>query len=318
MLFKTYPLHARLKSSPGEDEEVSVVGGLMVKKIVKSALGLSFLLMTACAGEPKSILDQLIKEKNFIPFELPMESTRVGTMLRGNANEMYLVARPEKCFPDLEGDDSLRWLQSTTLPQQYQRIEFSANVDVNAVLGIGNDTVKVKSQLHNVKTIEIQFKGAMVEFLEEGNFLRYHDAMMSQECRNLLKQSPFIAQGLRIESMRFVFKDEQKGEINLIGKVQEYVDIAAGVKWHIEDNYSLIIETPKYIGYRMGKLETVGDAKSILYASTTNGDGEWLFKRLDEIRVVENKSSNSRFQPQVQQKLSLPQLPKIFKAEPLF
>lgn len=295
----------------------------MLAKTLKLILGASFLGLGACAGgEPKSILDNLIKDKNFIPFELPMESTRVGTMIRGNANEMYLVARPEKCFPDFEGDDSLRWLQSTNLPQQYQKIEFSADVDVNAVLGIGNDTVKLKGNLHNVKTIEIQFKGAMVEFLEEGNFLRYYETTMSNECRNLLKQSPFIAQGLRIEAMSFIFKDDQKGEINLDGKVNEYVDIAAGVKWHIQNNYSLVIDTPKYIGYRMGKLEVSANEKTVLYASTTDEGGDWLFKRLDEIRIVDDQtqasqsgSPNQLFQKQTQKKISIP---KIFRAEPLF
>lgn len=298
---------------------------LMFQVCVKLALGAFFLFLSACAGEPKSILDQLIKDKNFIPFELPMESTRVGTMIRGNSKEMYLVARPEKCFPDFEGEDSLRWLQSTNLPQQYQKIEFSSNVDVNGVLGIGNDTVTLKSNMQNVKTIEIQFKGAMVEFLEEGNFLRYHDTEMSEECRRLLKQSPFIAQGLRIEAMSFIFRDEQKGEIQLDGKVQEYVDIAAGVKWHVQNNYSLVIETPKYIGYRMGKLEVVGEEKSVLYASTVDGDGEWLFRRLDEIRVQESKKKNQRpqFQTQIQPQgqglqKSSSRLPKIFPAEPLF
>jgi hypothetical protein len=264
----------------------------MFKTFVKLSVVALCSALAACAGEPKSLLDQLIKGKNFIPFQLPMESTRVGTLVRGNSNELYLVARPEKCFPDFEGENSLRWLQSTDLPQQFQKIEFSANVNINSLIGIGNETVKFKTNIQNVKTVEIQFRGAMVEFLDEGNFLGFYESEMGSECRRLLTYAPFIAQGLRIESMSFIFRDEKKGEISLEGKVQEFVDIGAGVKWHVQNNYSLVIETPKYIGYRMGKLQVSGDERMILYASTTTGKGDWIFKRLDEIRTQKSREKS--------------------------
>ena len=299
----------------------------MSQGFVKLIMGAVSMSLSACAGEPKSLLDQLIKDKKFIPFEMPMESTRVGTLLRGNAQEMYLVARPEKCFPDLEGENSLRWLQATNLPQQFQKIEFSANAnaDLNGLMGIGNDTVTFKANIQNVRTIEIQFKGALVEFLEEGNFLRHYGTEIGEECRRLLQYAPFIAQGLRIEAMSFVFRDEKKGEILLDGKVHEFVDIAAGVKWHIQNNYSLVVETPKYIGYRMGMLEMAGNQASILYASTANAQGEWIFRRLNDARGRSSQTKSQTLQIEsrdqfLNQKLQRHErrVPQVFPAEPLF
>jgi len=252
----------------------------MKRKILFSLL--SSVLLSACGESPRNLLDQVVKEKSFIPFQLPMPSTRVGTMLNGNDREMYLIARPERCFPDLAGPSSLRWVQPTDLPSQYRKVEFGFHTDVNPIIESGNLLVTFKATAKYVKTVQIELKDASVEFLDEASFRNFYVTGMSEECKGLLAQYPFIVQGLRIEAMNFVFKEESGVVIDLTARIEEIVDIAAGVNWRIENNYTLNISTPKYIGYRMGKLGNSTSKLGLMYASTTDENGNWVFKDLND------------------------------------
>lgn len=235
------------------------------------------LLLIIGACSPRSELDKVIKQKHFIPFELPMPSTRVGTLLHGNNNELYLVAPPERCFPDLAPDHNLRWIQATDLPNEDRKISFDFNINVNPVFTSGNAVVTFKGAATFVKNVQVEFQGASVEFLDETNFQNYYANSMSGECKRLLSQYPFLGQTLRIEGMSFTFKDQAGANIDLTANLSQIVDISAGVKWNIENNYTLVISTPKYIGYRMARLSDPNSAH-LEYASTVDPDGNWIFQ----------------------------------------
>src|SRR5262249_16986687 len=115
----------------------------MLKRI--AILSLVTLAFVACGKDPQALLNAVIMEKGFIPSKLPMADTRVGTMVWGNNNEMYLVARPETCFPDEKSTLPLRWLQPTDLPSQYKRVEFSFSARNNPVISVGNPVVTFNS-----------------------------------------------------------------------------------------------------------------------------------------------------------------------------
>ncbi|MGZ3695669.1 MAG: hypothetical protein ACXWQO_16275 [Bdellovibrionota bacterium] len=259
-----------------------------MKKILMVALAIPSLL--ACK-DPRTVLNGAIQDKHFIPYELPMASTRVGTILKGNDKEMYLVARPERCFPDLPDSQSLRWTQPTDLPAQYKTIQFAFNASANAILGSGNASISLKASASYVKTVELEFKGASVEFLDEMNFGQYFANGMTEECHKALAKYAFIGQGLRIESMKFIFKDAAGGNIDLTGKLSEIVDISAGVSWKLENNYTLIIETPKYIGYRMAKIDTSTGEFNLQYATTTEKDGSWIFRDITNFLMKLNEET---------------------------
>lgn len=237
------------------------------------------LVLSAC-GSPRDALNKVIREKNFIPYEMPMPSTRVGTMLRGNNSEMYLVARPEKCFPDT-APQPLRWIQPTDLPSEYRQLEFGFNLAISPIFSTGNFSLGFRASANDVKTVQIEFTNPSVEFLDESAFHIYYQQVMSEECKSLLTQYPFIGQGLRIESMSFVFKDSRGAAINLTSRVGEIVDISPGVSWRIDRDYTLVITTPKYIGYRMAQLISSSSGVKLSYASSANSHGHWIFRDVD-------------------------------------
>ena len=100
---------------------------------------------------------------------------------------------------------------------------------INAV----SPTITLKANAYYVKTVQLEFEGASVEFLEEMNFYHFYLNGMSEECRSLLGRYPFIGRGLRIESMKFIFKTEARMSIDPDAKLPEIADISAGVRWRI-------------------------------------------------------------------------------------
>lgn len=272
-------------------------------KLFKSGVIMATLLLVAC-NDGRKFLDAAIQSKMFIPYELPMPSTRVGTVFRGNSKAMYLVARPEKCFPDLSADQALRWVQATTLPDQYRKVEFGFDVSANPALNMGSETLSLKANIKYVKTVSLEFTGASVEFLEESSFMDYYKNSMSAACKSLVNQYPFVGQGLRVESMRFQFKDEFGGAINLSATLPQIVDIAAGVNWHIENHYTLIIDSPKYIGYRMAKLGSNPKGQTeIFYATSTDKKGNWNFRSVEDPRKSSKASVPMVGKPQIAESL---------------
>lgn len=228
--------------------------------------------------DPRSVLDKAIQDKHFIPYELPHPYTRVGTVMHGTNKEMYVVYRPERCFPELPGDRSLRWVMPTDLPSEYRSIQFDFSAKANVILNLGTPTITLKASASYVKSVELEFGGASVEYLEEGNFKQYLAGGMPSECRAALEENPFIGQGLRVETMRFVFKEAAGTSVDLDAKLSEVVDISGHVSWKVEDKYTLVIETPKYIGYRMARVSGTPDRPRLEYATTTDKDGAWIFR----------------------------------------
>lgn len=251
----------------------------MLKRL--STLLLMSTMLSACS--PRAFLDKVIKEKGFIAFQLPMPSTRVGTVLRGNNNEMYLVAKPETCMPETFEGQSLRWIQPTDMPSQYKKVEFGFTTEIIPIFAIGNGVINFKPEVgaNYASTVSVEFKNPSVEFLDEYAFKTYYERGASEDCKTLLRQNAFIGQGLRVEQMRFQFKDKKGGFVKLGINLSGMVDITPGVSWQIESEYTLVINTPKYIGYRMAQINPLPTLK-LLYASTIDTKGNWLFRDVDK------------------------------------
>src|SRR5262249_32362205 len=111
-----------------------------------------------------------------------------------------------------------------------------------------------------------------------------------------LVKYPFIGQGLRVESLSFVFKDDAGVAINLTANLSKIVNITVGVNWQIDNDYTLTISTPKYIGYRMAKLDNSTGQLQINYATSLDDKGNWLFKSVDQALLMGAHSGASSIQ----------------------
>lgn len=241
--------------------------------------------MAGCSAAPTTYLHSVIESKNFIPFQMPLESTRVGTILRGSNKDMRLIAPLQECFPDMmpEGD-SYRWVQKTSLPSQSKKIQLGVSADLQSIALSGNEVFSFNAGVNFLHSVEWEFKGATIEFFNEGLFLKkWLEGEISGFCRLYLKKYPFIGVGLRVEEMSFKFQNSAGGYVNLKKDLENLMNINPGVNWYFENEYTLKIETPKYIGYKMARLNVAGDHLPYLeYANSVDKNGNWEFYNPDK------------------------------------
>jgi hypothetical protein len=230
-------------------------------------------LFSSCSS-PEDAYKQAIEQLGFIAFANPLAQASVGTILRGTAKENFLAASSADCF----SNDT--WFDNPTdLPTEDRSVSFGFTADANAVLSSGNSTVTLNANATFVKSVQLSFGDAYVEQLDEFKFGNFYRNQMSEQCKELLDLYPFINQAIKVSTMQFVFKDEQGGSIQLTADmIGGILVIKPGVTWSIDNDYTLTITTPKYIGYQLAEMAP-GDRSGIIskYAGNVDSTGNWNF-----------------------------------------
>ena len=67
--------------------------------------------------------------------------------------------------------------------------------------------------------------------------------------------------------------------------IDSVVHIETHASWEVENKYTLNINTPKFMGYRLAQLSAESGAPLLIYATSVNNHGDWIFKG------IENKKS---------------------------
>lgn len=246
----------------------------------KLILLLSAYFLIGC-GSPKKEFWNFIQDKNYIPYATPLGEAGVGTIVKGNAKNLRLAVKPQRCLPDMVNGipTNLRWAQETVLPSEYSNFEVGFKVDLSPLTYAANPLLQFNMSYGQAKFVNIQFEGATIESLEEVPFGAYYKNYMSDECIQFIESYPFIVQALKIEKMKFEFKTKNQGSIYINpGNISDIVNIGAGVSWKIEKGTSLVVDTPKYIGYQVAKLSRSDNGMINRYATKIDKKGEFQFE----------------------------------------
>ncbi len=265
----------------------------MLNKNLIKILSLGFGLFLAACGSPKDEFKKVIKDEGYIPYNTPLESAGVGTIIQGKPSAMHVATRPERCFPNRspEGNETgLRWMTKTNLPSVYKDFKVDFGVDLSDILTPGNPLVNLNLSYSRAKKVEVKFDGASIEYLDEFNFYYYYNLLMTDYCKDLLKSSPFIVQALQIEKMSFKFYEANGVGIELSpGMLGDVMKIGTGVNWKIENTYELVIDTPKYIGYQVGFMDADTPGKIGFLANELKGDA-YKYVQIDQVPVPETSN----------------------------
>lgn len=232
-----------------------------------------FFLIGACGG-PGNVLHEKLKSYGYIAYKTPLQFAGTGTLVGGNANNLSLIAHPQTCFPtEMEGQaTNLRKKDFTTFPTTKETIAFEGGQKARLfdVLDAGSPSISMGIEIKNVKTIELEFKGAHIEYLDAIKLTEFYQNNMSNLCKAYLNEVAFIIQAVRINQMRLNFYGEGHRIIKIgIDNIKGYVNLAPNVEWRIEQESSLVIDTPKYIGYQLGSLREAQNGFSIYRSSRT-------------------------------------------------
>lgn len=245
-------------------------------------LGFAVWMLTAC-GSPESYFEDAIIKEGYIPYSMPMSSAGVGTIIQGGPEAMRVITRPDRCFPNYMGPNvptGLRWTTETALPSTYESFQLGFGADLKGIMSVGNPLANLNLGYTKAKNVQIEFEGATVEFLDEWSLYHYYINQMEEVCHEFLNDMPFVLQALRIEKMKFTFYNSSGVQISLSpGMIGDIMNIGVGVNWKIENRQSLIIDSPKYIGYQVGFMNELNPGRIGWYAHKVKKD-QFDFKQV--------------------------------------
>ena len=251
-------------------------------KVHRLFLCLSFFL--AACGNPIAQLKTQLKKDGYILYQTPLAEAGTGTLLGGAPSSMSIIAGPDTCFPEQMNGTStqIRKTDAAAIANYSKTVSFAGNaaVDLSKFMQTGNPLFNIGAGIDSSTTIELQFGGVQVEYLDSVLLESYYNTQMSGECKAMLNSAGFIIQALRVDKMQYAFNRVGNGYIQLtLDNVSQYFNIDANAKYHIEQNYLLTFDTPKYIGYQLGRLQTADKGISLERASTVVLN-QYVFKSL--------------------------------------
>ena len=127
----------------------------------------------------------------------------------------------------------------------------------------------------------MQLNEVHVEYMDAIQLSQFYREQMSSICKDYLDKVGFIIQAIRIEQMKLQFIRENHQIIDLnLKKVEEILDISSDIDWKIEQNSTLVIDTPKYLGYQLGTLKRDDDGLALYRATKTYND-RFIFESMD-------------------------------------
>lgn len=217
-------------------------------------------------------------------YQNPIAKAGTGTLIGGRPNSMMYVADPQTCFNDnYELPVQLRRIDHIELPDIAKtiKVEGGVNADLLNVLGTGEAPIRAGVGFNKVQTIELSFEDVQLEYLDSVAIKYYYDNVMDETCKDFLDQVGFIIQAIKVGKMRFVFTDKNGAKIELSTPViEDILRLGVDIEYSIENRYSLIIETPKYLGYQLGQLRKSDNGYTLYRASTTKKN-QYVFKSIN-------------------------------------
>lgn len=250
---------------------------------------LIFIVMFGLGGSPVwanplGFLKREIRKSGYILYRNPLSSAGTGTLVGGSPNSVSIIADPQTCFPDqIDGKETLiRRVEDTNLGSISQTTQFEGRVGVDLIkfMNNGNSMFKIGVGGESIQSIELSFEDAKIEYIDTILLMDFYRNHMNEACKKILDKVGFVIQALRVNKMRYAFKNKTGGYLKLtMDGISEYLDINADVKYHIEQDYQLVIDTPKYIGYQLGRLREKDQGLS-LYRAHRTFLNRYLFRSL--------------------------------------
>jgi hypothetical protein len=256
----------------------------------KSILFICSIALLVSCNPIKEMKDSIV-ETGHIRFPNPMEDAKTGTLVGGSPDELLMVAPHDACFPD--DVPGLRKQDNTNVASKYQSYSFSggAKAGLLDLLGTGNAAIGAGLDYHYASEVRLEMEGVKIEYFDSimlakyfrGQLTNKHGVpyIMPEECKEYLQYTGFIIQALRVEKLKFTFMNSQGVKMHINPKnIGVFLDIGLNASYHVENHTSLIIDTPKYIGYVLGRFRPEEDG-IVLYRASKVKYGKFDFKSID-------------------------------------
>ena len=262
----------------------------MLQKWVRICLLFGSQLLIQC-GNGQDDFYKRIEGLGYIPYRMPVAVSGTGTVVGGVANRPTLFAHPETCFPyHLANNQTLRRTDTVSM------FHFDREFDIRgyqrqmlfSMLGTGTPSIGVGFDLKSVQKIRLHARGASVEYFDGIYLQEFYNNQMTENCKELLDRVGFVVQALRVDQLEFTFVSQHNTEIQLSTEnLPQFLSIDAGVKWRIKDYTRLYIDTPKYIGFQLARLQRV-DKGLAIYRAAKVRNNTFVFENMGHFGLDAN------------------------------
>ena len=235
-------------------------------------LALCVMTQVSCGQGPN--YHNILMNAGYIPYKTPLAVGGTGTLYGGRADSLSIVAHPETCFPYMiDGEaTNIRKIDQTNLPM----VDSSFSITGNTI-GDLKQFFDLKNDLNNVKTVEIKFTDVQVEYMDLIALTHFYNEGMSQICKNYLDSIGFIIQALRVNKLEVNFFNSSKELMNL--KEAQFTSNSLNLSWHIDRRTTLVIDSPRYIGYQMGWFQKTDNGIALNRANKMS-NGRYVFQNI--------------------------------------
>lgn len=261
------------------------------------------LVLVACGNaNPEALLHAEVLNVGFIPYETPLEFAGTGTLVGGKPLEMQLIAPPESCFPNqIEGAPTqLRVVDNTELPMKSSAFQVTGNARLGLVdaLGKGNSPLSVGVSFNKAQRVDFSYTRPKREYFDAIKLTGFYRNRLPEICKDYLDKVGFISEAIKVDEMRFKFYASNGAAIDLTAiDPKTMLQISLGTSWQVANSYELVISTPKYIGYRMGRLTRGDNGVSLCRASKVSKEGNYQFDCLNSFKDFAGLHSQSFVPP---------------------
>lgn len=258
-----------------------------------SICALSALALTGCekpiTDDPISALNGLVGEYGFIGFENPLEESGTGTMLAGRPTALSYIASANECFSHEALD---RNFDTQHFNRKYN-YKFQGNLGFTV---FGASFFSAGLGLDRTHTVNVELNGITIEYLSSIQVTDWYREGMSETCKEYLDDVGFVIQSLITDSMKISIQKIGGTNIGFTEEnITQYIDIQAGVDWKLVDEYTIEINTPKYIGYQLGRLR-LEDEGRVLYRAMVAEEDQFIFEPISLFPDPEAEmSANQKF-----------------------
>lgn len=246
-----------------------------------------FLLFIALASAGCNPLDAFyneVRNTGYIPYQNVMAHSATGALVGGVPSRLQLVAPPETCFPTTTNgaQTGLRFRDESELPSQsrYVSIGAQANIQVLKGLSSANGTLTAGAQFSHIDRMELRFEGVHIEYMDSVRLAEFYRKSVSDLCKDFLDNYAIILQTIQADKLRFKFFTRDGGALRLSAdNIKEIVNVSADLSYEITNDVELLVTTPKYIGYQLGKLQRKDNGIALWRATRTELDHfvfEWI------------------------------------------
>ena len=229
---------------------------------------LAILILTVGCTDALKTYHKEIERMGFIPYLTPLEHGATGTLVGGNAKKLVVATSPETCLP---WSSNVRYTQDTQFPEKYEKVRVGAALSTSLfkILGAGSLPIEAGVSFDTVKEMLVEFEGARLEIVDTLKLKEFYEKKMSPGCRDLLERFGLIISAARVDRMRIEFYSEDEGKIRLESEaaVRGLVKFGTGIEWEVEKETKLVFKTPKYVGYRIARLQARDKGVALLRAS---------------------------------------------------